>query len=222
MMMSQVNLDQARFNMVEQQIRTWEVLEESVLDLLMDTPRDAFVPDRFRSMAYADIAIPLAHGEQMMHPKVEAHALQALNIKPSDRILEIGTGSGYLTALLAKSGQHVVSVDLHDDLQHQAANNLKAHGIENVTLEQGDGLKGWPEQGPYDVIVLTGSVSELPEELKAQLNPGGRLFAVIGHPPAMTAFVFTRLGDIEWEQKALFETDLAPLVGAAKPKTFEF
>src|SRR3569623_485634 len=166
--------------MIEQQIRPWDVLDQRVLELIAALPREDFVPAGYLSLAYADINIPLEHGQTMMAPKVEARMVQALELKPRDTVLEIGTGSGYVTALLGKSCKHVYSVDIYADFVHRAAHKLTGHGITNVTLENGDAANGWGAHQPYDAIAVTGSLPILPEQLRRQLKVGGRLFVVTG------------------------------------------
>lgn len=205
------NMEQARENMVKQQIRTWEVLDSRVLDLISQLPREEFVPERYRELAFADTEINIGHGQKMLAPKVEARILQALNIQPDDTILEIGTGGGYLTACLATMGAHVTSLDVQADFTTQATELMKKQGIENVKLVTGNGLETVQETGPYDVIVLTGSLPKISEKLKRQLNMGGRLFAVAGDSPAMEATLITRVGDYQWREEVVFETDLKQL-----------
>jgi len=221
-MMAEHDFAQARFNMVEQQIRPWDVLDPQVLDLLAAIPREEFVPAKYRNLAYMDIGIPLPQGQEMLHPKIEGRALQALLVKPTDVVLEIGTGSGYLTALLAKMASHVYSVEIHPELMREAARKLKAHGITNATLEEGDGSQGWPDHGPYDVIAITGSVNTVSDKFKTSLKIGGRLFAVVGEGPAMEAQLITRTGQDQWLVKSLFETELPVLTNASKPPKFDF
>ena len=168
-----MNVEQTRFNMVEQQIRPWDVLDPEVIKLLFELRREEFVPAAYRSLAFVDMEIPLGHGEVMLAPKMEARILQELQVRKTDRILEVGSGSGYLTSLLAKKGGHVYSIEILPELKIIAEQNLQAHGIANVTLEVGDASHGWPEHGPYDVIVLTGSTPVLPEEFQKTLWPVG-------------------------------------------------
>jgi len=217
-----MNLEQARHNMIEQQIRPWEVLDQTILDLLTRIARDEYVPAAYRNMAYADIEIPLDHGQVMMTPKVEARLLQGLAIRSSDSILEIGTGSGYLTALLANIGRHVFSVDIFPDFLEQAQRKLASHGIGNVTLEEGDASRRWTQGAPFDVVVITGSLPILPEPYKNILRPGGRLFAIVGQAPVMEAIVMTRIADNEWRSESLFETEFPILIGAQQPPQFSF
>lgn len=212
-----MDFEQARLNMIEQQIRPWEVLDQRVLDAMAATPREDFVPGRYRMLAFADIAIALGHGEVMMPPKLEGRLLQALSLAPTDSVLEIGTGSGYLTALLARLARRVVSVDIYADFVGEARDKLAAHGVNNVELAVGDARLGWPAAGRCDAIAVTGSLPEVPHELLSQLQPGGRLFVVVGAPPAMQARLVTRLSETKWASETLFETELPPLVGA-EPK----
>ncbi len=217
-----MNIAQARHNMIEQQIRPWDVLDERVLDLIDRMPREEFVPPEYKTLAYADINIPLAHQEVMMAPKMEARILQALTLQPTDSILEIGTGSGYLTALLARSGRQVYSLDIHADFVQQTQQKLAHHAINNVFLEIGDGANGWQPNAPYDAIVVTGSLPLFNDTFKNQLKVGGRLFVVVGQPPVMEARLITRMSEHEWVNEVLFETDLPPLVNAARPPQFVF
>ncbi|MEO5573500.1 MAG: protein-L-isoaspartate O-methyltransferase [Gammaproteobacteria bacterium] len=215
-----MNIEQARFNMIEQQIRTWDVLDQGVLDLLARVPREDFVPLPYRKLAFADTPIALNHGQVMMPPKLEARLIQALSIKPSDVILEIGTGSGYLTALLASLAEHVYSVDIFDEFRVSTQRKLAAHGITNVTLETGDAALGWDRHGPYDAIALTGSLPIFSDHFQQQLNIGGRLFMITGTAPAMEARLITRRGEARWECESLFETNLPPLINAPQPPRF--
>jgi len=220
--MTATDMAQARHNMIEQQIRPWDVLDQRVLELIADLPRDAFVPKAYASLAYADINIPLDHGQVMMAPKVEARMLQALNIQATDVILEIGAGSGYATALLARSGKQVHSVDIYPDFVEDARRKLADHGITNVTLETGDAANGWGHHGPYNVIAVTGSLPVLPNTLRQDLKIGGRLFVITGEAPVMEARLITRISEQEWVEKALFETILPPLVNAPRIQRFVF
>ena len=217
-----MNLEQARTNMVEQQIRTWEVLDQDVLDLLYLVPREQFVPPEHRALAFSDLEIPLGHGERMWQPKLEARILQELNVHKTDRVLEVGTGSGYLTALLAHRCAHVCSVENNPALAEFGRGNLERHGVDNVLLESGDAARGWDRHAPYDVIVLTGSTPVLPAALLAQLAPEGRLFAVVGEAPAMSARLVTCTGPGEQRATTLFETVIRPLVHAERPSRFKF
>ena len=220
-MNTQMNFEQARFNMIEQQIRTWEVLDQHVLDLLAEVHREDFVPIEYRQLALADVQIPLAHKQVTMTPKVEARLLQALDIKKTDKILEIDTGCAYLTALLARLGHHVFSVDIFPEFTGEAKTKLARHGIYNVTLETGDAIKGWAQHTPYDVIVVTGSLPVLDPCFQEQLNIGGRLFVIIGTSPVMEALLITRIGENEWSTESLFETDIPVLTGLQTPPEFK-
>jgi protein-L-isoaspartate(D-aspartate) O-methyltransferase len=217
-----MNLEQARSNMVEQQIRTWEVLDQEVLDLLYLVPREEFVAPEHRALAFSDLELPLPDGERMWTPKMEARVLQELAPKKQDLVLEVGTGSGYLTALLAHRSGHVHSVEIKPKLAELGRRNLSRHGVDNVTLHTGDAARGWPRQAPYDVIVLTGSTPVLPQDLLDSLAPGGRLFAVVGEAPAMAARLVTCTAPGACRSADLFETVIAPLANAAQPPRFRF
>lgn len=215
-----MDFEKARQNMIEQQIRTWEVLNQDVLDLLDVVHREDFVPAAYRRVALADVSIPIGHGEITMTPKAEARLVQSLLLTPDDKVLEIGTGCGYLTALLAKSAHSVVSVDIHGDFTEQARPKLNRHGIHNVTLETGDAVNGWPSGAPYDAIAVTGSVPVLTTAFQSQLSLGGRLFVIVGESPVMEARLITRIGEQEWASESLFETDLPPLINAPHKEHF--
>jgi protein-L-isoaspartate(D-aspartate) O-methyltransferase len=217
-----MDLERLRYNMVESQIRTWEVLDQQVLDTLFAVKREEYVPEKYRPLAFVDMEIPLGHGEVMLAPKLEARMLQELTLQPTDRVLEVGTGSGYMTALLAQRCAHVYSVELHADFSASAGAKLASHGVRNVTLEVGDAATGWSRHAPYDAIVLTGSVPLLPAQLKTQLRPGGRLLAVVGEEPVMTAMLITCVTEGAWNQTGLFETCIAPLRNAPQPERFVF
>ena len=217
-----MDIELARHNMIEQQVRPWEVLDQRILDLIARVKREDFVPPVYRGLAFVDMEIPLGHGELMWTPRLEARALQSLVIAKTDRVLEVGTGSGYLTALLASLAAEVVSVEIVPELHDEAGRNLAAHGFANIRLMQGDAAQGWVEAAPYDVIVLTGSVPVLPDTLLRQLAIGGRLFAVVGESPVMRAEHVTRVGDQAWRSETLFETDIAALRNAKQPERFVF
>ncbi len=221
-----VNEELARFNMVEQQIRPWEVLDQAVLDSLYVVRRELYVPAAYRALAFADLEIPLVAeagpGRRMLQPKVEARILQEVAPKPTDKVLAVGTGSGYLAALLAHRARHVHSVEIDAGLKRLGEANLRAAGVANVTVEAGDAARGWPKHAPYDVIVLTGSTPELPASFLAQLAPGGRLFAVVGEAPVMAARLVTCVAPGSYNAVDLFETVLAPLANALAPERFEF
>jgi len=217
-----MGVERARFNMVEQQIRTWEVLDQRVLDLLLKVKREEFVPPQYRSIAFVDMEIPIGHGQKMLQPKMEARMLQELDLQPTDRILEVGTGSGYMTALLANLGSHVYSVDIFPEFTQTAAAKLSAHGISNMTLETGDAARDWDRHAPYDAIVLTGSVPVLPEAFQKSLATGGRLLAVVGEAPAMEARLITCVAPGAYCAIGLFETCIATLINALQPERFVF
>ena len=216
------SVELARFNMVEQQVRPWDVLDAQILDLLQAMPREAFVPNGYENVAYADIDIPIAHGEVMLAPKYVGRMLQALNLHETDIALEVGCGTGYATALLGKACREVFSIDIHQDFVDTTAANLKTQGIANVNLECGDAAQGWDAHGPYDVIFVSGSSPILPEAFQKSLNRGGRLVAIIGDGPVMQATLITRSAIDEWREERLFETEIKPLVNAAKPNRFVF
>jgi len=217
-----MNLEQARANMVEQQIRPWEVLDQDVLDLLYVVPREDFVRPADRNLAFVDMEIPIGEGERMWAPKMEARALQALAVHKSDRVLEVGTGSGYLTALLAHRAAHVRSVEIKPALAEFGRGNIARHGVANVTLETGDAAHGWSAGAPYDVIVLTASVPLLPKAFCEQLAPGGRLFAIVGEAPIMTAQLVTCVAPGSFRATGLFETVAAALANCEHPPRFRF
>ena len=217
-----MDLEQARNNMVEQQIRTWEVLDQDVLDLLYVVPREEFVPPQHRALAFSDMQLPMGEGERMWEPKLEARVLQELEVHKSDRVLEVGTGSGYFTALLAHRAAQVYSVEIEPALAASGRRNLERHGADNVTLEVGDAARGWERQAPYHVIVLTGSTPALPRAFYEQLEIGGRLFAIVGEPPVMSARLVTCAAPGAFHSVNLFETVLAPLVNAEQPPRFRF
>jgi len=218
-------LEQLRFNMVEQQIRTWNVLDTEVLDLLHRIRREDFVPPAQRALAFVDMETPLAPvsaRERMWSPKLEARVLQDLRLTGRERVLEVGTGSGYLTALLAARSAHVVSVEIDPALSAFAAENLARAGTRNVEQATGDAARGYSAAAPFDVIVFTGSMEVLPKDLSAQLSPGGRVFAVLGRPPIMTATLFHSTAEGGLRAEPLFETLVAPLVNAERAPAFVF
>ena len=216
------DLEQSRFNMIEQQIRPWEVLDPTVLELLKEVPREKFVPPQYLGLAFADLEIPTGYGQTMLAPKLQARIVQSLTLKKTDRVLEVGTGTGFMTALMAKLAQHVLSVETVPELTAEASRHLAALGISNVTLETGDGARGWNAKAPFDVIVLTGSVPLLPADLQQQLTVGGRLFAVIGEAPVMQATLIRRVAEHAFRSDVLFETCVPVLAGAPQPERFNF
>ena len=216
-----MDIEQARFNMVEQQIRTWEVLDQQVLDLLFVVRREDFVPQAYRSLAFADLELPLPGGERMWAPKMEARVLQGLTLTGGESVLEIGTGSGYFTALLASRAADVTTVEIDPGLAASARARLSRHGFGNVRAESGDGACGWGRDY-FDVVVLTGSTPLLHERLVAQLKPGGRVFAIVGDLPAMKARLVQWSGPDALTTTDLFETVVAPLRNACAPSRFQF
>jgi len=219
--MSSFDVERARFNMVEQQIRPWDVLDPEVLDLVSTVKREEFVPAPYRNLAFADLQLPIGEGQVMWPPKIEARALQELAIAPADEALEIGTGSGYFTALLASMGTNVTSVEIRPRLAVEARERLARHGVERVRIEVGDGAQGWGRE-QYDVIVLTGSTPVLPSRFLEQLQPGGRVFAIVGDAPVMSARLVRHPAPGAPVATDLFETVVPPLDNAAAPARFRF
>ena len=217
-----MNIEQARFNMIEQQIRPWDVLNLGVLELLAVVKREDFVPPGHRGMAFVDTEVPLPGGECMLAPKVEARLLQELAVHKHERVLEIGAGSGYMAALLAHKAQHVTTLEIDPDLARFAAANLKRAGVANVTVTTADGAHALPTDGPFDVIVLSGSVAEVPEALLAQLKVGGRLAAIVGDEPVMRAVLITRNADHGLTRTVLFDTVATRLHGFKELTRFHF
>ena len=217
-----MNVEQARFNMIEQQIRPWDVLDQSVLSLLAVVKREDFVPPAYRSLAFVDTEVPLPHGQQMLAPKVEARLLQELDVHKHERVLEVGAGSGYMAALLAHKAQQVVTLEIEPELVAFAQANLQRAGETRVTVRQGDGSRGLPEEAPFDVILLSGSVAEVPSALLEQLKVGGRLAAVVGQLPIMRATLFTRSSEHDFASVELFDTVAPRLSGFDEPTRFKF
>ena len=217
-----MNIEQARTNMVENQIRPWEVLDQEVLDLLYLVKREDFVPSAYRSLAFSDLEVPIGQNEHMWQPKLEARVLQELAVKKTDLVLEIGTGSGYFAALLAHRAQHVYSIEIEPGLKALGESNLRRAGVANITVELGDGARGWSKHAPYDIIVLTGSTPVLPPQLLEQLKVGGRLFAIIGKPPVMAARLIICTGEGAYNSTDLLETSIAPLAHALPGERFNF
>jgi len=214
------NAELARQNMIENQVRPWEVLDPRVLDVLGAVRREDFVPARYRNLAFADVALPLGHGEVMMKPIVEGRVLQALGLSADDRVLEIGTGSGFLTACMARLAQSVTSVELHADFAEAARARIAASGAKNVRIEVGDAIKDFDTGERFDAVVVTGAVYALPERLRHSVGTNGRLFAIVGESPAMQATLYTRIGDSQLREQSLFETDIPYLAHAAPPRRF--
>jgi len=216
-----MNTEYARLQMVNQQVRGWNVYDEDVLAMLKDVPREHFVPEGFESLAFADMAIPIGHGEHMMTPTIEGRLLQALSLDGDEDVLEIGTGSGFMTACLARLSAHVTSIDIHADFVESAAARLTQEGISNVEILQMDATSDLPEGG-FDAIAVTGSIQTFDPRFVEALRPHGRLFVVTGDGPAMHAKLIERTEEHDWQTVSLFETDLAPLVHGSLPARFSF
>lgn len=219
-----MNLEQARTNMIEQQLRPGGVLNQTILDILNDVPREQFVPQAWEKLAFADLAVPIGHGQVMMNPSIEARMLQALDIKSNDLCLEVGTGTGFVTACMARLGREVDSIEFYEDLSRDAKRRLHSLNIRNVNLSVGNILHDWQKfQTPqYDVIAVTASMPQNLPELEQQLVIGGRMFAVIGNRYPMQAWLITREDQNEFERRPLLETDLPPLLGLKQEPVFEF
>jgi protein-L-isoaspartate(D-aspartate) O-methyltransferase len=219
----EITAERARFNMIHQQIRPWDVLDDQVLDAMASVRREAFVPDAYQGLAYADLEVPIGRSESMLAPKLVGRMLQALAAQPGARVLEIGTGTGYVSACLAQLGARVISLEIDPELAEEARSRLAAEGCEAVEVRVGDGLAGPVEGGPFDVIAVTGSMptDEALPMLQAQLAPDGRLFCLIGVAPVMEALLVTRVGERGYRREALFETCAPVLVNAVEPDRIE-
>jgi protein-L-isoaspartate(D-aspartate) O-methyltransferase len=217
-----MNIEQARFNMIEQQIRPWDVLDQEVLGLLSIVKRENFVPAAYRDLAFADLELPLPGGHKMMFPRVEARILQELAVKKHESVLEIGTGAGYMAALLAHRGHHVTTVEIDPALAKLAEENLRNNGLTNVEVVIGDGSRGWAAKAPYDVICVSGGLPVVPQELLEQLKIGGRLAAFVGSRPVMKAQIITRIDEKQYRVADVFETYVDHLVNAVEPSRFKF
>jgi protein-L-isoaspartate(D-aspartate) O-methyltransferase len=221
-----MNIEQARFNMIEQQIRTWDVLDADVLELLAVVKREEFVPAAYRALAFVDTQVPLreggARGQCMLEPKLEARLLQELGVQRHHRVLEIGAGSGYMAALLAHRAQQVLTMEIVPELARLAADNLRRASVVNTRVIDGDGSKGLPGEAPFDAILLSGSVATAPQTLLDQLKIGGRLLGIIGSEPVMRATLVTRSAEREWTSRELFDTIAPRLLGFEEPTRFTF
>jgi len=213
--------DYARQQMVEQQVRAWDVLDPDILDVLKEVPREHFVPAGYESLAFADTEVPIGHGQSMMTPTIEGRLLQALAPQAEENVLEVGTGTGFLAACLARLSASVTSIDIYDDFLASAQASLEETGIENVELLSMDAMEALPDT-QYDAVAVTGSIETLDPRFVTALKPGGRLFVVVGQAPVMEARLVTRTGDNDWRTESLFETALTPLVNAAFPPAFSF
>ncbi|MCW8983607.1 MAG: protein-L-isoaspartate O-methyltransferase [Gammaproteobacteria bacterium] len=220
--MNDLNLENARNNMIKQQLRPSEIIDDRVLNAMQSVPRENFAPEAYRQIAYADFEIPLGSGQSMLSPRIEGRLLQALDIQPDDDALVVGTGSGYLSAVISTLANRVTSVEVDSELAERAQQRLKQQGIENVSIVVGDATRGLDDYAPYDVIALTGSVTEVPRLILENMRVSGRLFAVTGTPPAMQAVLVTRKNANEWESKDLFDTELAPLENGTQSAPFSF
>ncbi len=220
--MSKMNYEAARYNMLEQQIRPWELLDDRSLDVMAQVPREAFVPAAFKALAFSDMEIPLEHNQFMLAPKIEAKILQATQIRPTDTVLEIGTGSGYLSALLAKQAAQVQSMDIHSDFIELASERLQQLGIDNVSFQHKDVYDIQLDEQQYDVIIVGGSVTNVPDSWKQALKQSGRMFVVCGEPPVMSALLISRVDNEQFMQASLFETQLPSLEQKTRIPVFEF
>lgn len=216
------NVEQARYYMIEQQIRPWDVSDAVVLDLMASVKREDFVPLSQKSLAFADMAITLPGGQSMLPPRVQARLLQDAAVKPSDKVLEIGTGSGYMTALLARQAQRVISLEINPEIAEMARGNLQRAGIHNVEVRLADGSKGTPAEAPFDVILLGGSVNEVPQSLLDLLKVGGRLVAIVGDEPIMHAQVITRTGETNFTSTSKWDDNAPRLLNFPQPSKFKF
>ena len=217
-----MNLEKARFNMIEQQIRPWDVLDPAVLALLAIVKREEFVPLAYQSLAFVDCAVPLPAGQAMLEPKIEARLLQELAVHKHESVLEIGAGSGHMAALLAHKAQHVFTLEIEPELADLARANLRRAGIVNATVLTADGTAGLASEAPFDVIVLSGSVAEVPPQLLAQLKVGGRLVAIVGQEPVMRATLIRKVDSQAYASTELFDTVAPRLRGFAEPSAFHF
>ena len=217
-----MNIQSTRINMVKQQLRTGDVLNSSILDLYTEIPREEFVPNQFKHFAYSDMQIDLAHEQRMMTPLEEAKLLQALDLRGNEVVLEVGTGTGFLTALLSRLCKKVISIDYYASFTASATRKLAEHLCTNVDLHTGDACRGWLESAPYDVMVFTGSIESLNDTHRLQLVPGGKLFAIVGNEPVMQGQLHTLDHDGIWHAELIFETNIPPLIDKLKPKDFVF
>lgn len=222
MAVATMDIELARFNMIEQQIRPWNVLDPTVLSLLAVVKREDFVPAAYKDLAFADVEIPLGQGQTMLAPKMEGRILQELSIRNTDKVLEIGAGSGYMAALIAAKAEFVHTVEIDPVLVEMARKNLQHAGVVNVSVDLGDGAQGWPLYAPYDVIVLSGSTPVLPDSILRDLKIGGRLVAVVGEAPCMQVQLVTRTDEHAFNTISVFETVVAPLSNATQNNKFVF
>ena len=217
-----MNIEQARFNMIEQQIRPWNVLDQDVLDLLHVVKREQFVPEAYQNLAFADVEIPLPGGVAMFNPKVEARILQELKLQKNETVLEVGAGSGYMAALMAHQARQVTTVELSPEIKALAEQNLKKAGVDNVTVVEGNAAAGWDKGAPFDVIVISGGLESLPAAFLQQLKVGGRIAAIVGQAPAMQCVLVTRVSEAAYDTVTVFETNVKMLSGAPAVSRFTF
>ena len=217
-----MNIEQARFNMIEQQIRPWKVLDTQVLDLMSSIPREIFVSDAYQGLAFADIAVPLGKNRFMLHPREEGRILQAIKPKHNEKVLVIGSSTGYVTALIASMAEKVIAIDSDEEFVDLTTENLAKLNIENVTVSCTDVSQGLASQGPYKVIVVLGSMQVLSETIKKQMTVGGRMFCIIGKEPTMEALMVTRTSETEWQEEGLFETSVPALENTPEAEQFHF
>ncbi|MCP1673166.1 protein-L-isoaspartate(D-aspartate) O-methyltransferase [Natronocella acetinitrilica] len=220
--MREMNLEQARFNMVEQQVRPWDVLDPRALDVMDRVLREHFVDPKHRNLAYSDLNLPLAHGQVMLSPRQEGRILQAVAPQETEQVLEIGTGSGYLTACLATLARHVTTVDIHPEFHELAGTRLEKEGLRNVTFVDGDAARGWDDGKRYDAIAVTGSLPELHQGFHRALTIGGRLFVIVGDGPIMEALLIIRVAEDQWAVDSLVDTHIPALINAHRTRHFEF
>lgn len=216
-----MNTELAREQMIGQQVNTWEVFDDRVLTTMREVPRELFTPAAWQGVAFADAAIPLPHGQIMLQPKIHGRILQALELNPTDLVLEVGTGSGYLSACLGRLAGRVRSLEIIPELADSARANLLATAINNVAVETADATR-LEEPGQYDAIAVTGSLPLYDERFQRALKIGGRLFVIVGQAPVMEAWKITRVGEREWQREGMFETVVPALINAARPPQFVF
>lgn len=218
--MTELDFERARFYMVEQQIRTWEVLDPRVLDLISSMERHTYVPEQYRNLAYSDLQLPIGQGQVMLEPKLEARILQTLSPQPGETALEIGSGTGWMTACLAGLCDRVTSIDILPEFTELAGRNLQAHGVSNVELGTGDAAQGWDDGRRYDAIAVTASLPEFHEGFHQSLTIGGRLVLIVGEPPIMEGLLITRVAEDQWSTESLFDVSVPPLINAHRTQRF--
>ena len=217
-----MNIEQARFNMIEQQVRPWDVLDQRILNLLSSIPREEFVGDANRHRAFMDIELPIGDGEKILPPRMQARLAQELAVKDGDRVLQLGIGSGYITAILASLADHVFAVDNQEILKEHARRCLDSQNIDNVTLSVADACNGWADSAPYDAILMTAAVPAVPESIKQQLKAGGRLLAIVGTEDLQEAILYEKLSDGTWKESSLFDCKVPFMQNIERPSSFVF